>query len=41
MTLPCGGACRIFLPAELKQLAAELEGFERVMGVIGKVIQPA
>ena len=28
-------------PAGRKQLAAELAGFERVMGAIGKVIQPA
>jgi DNA-binding PadR family transcriptional regulator len=28
-------------PAGRKQLAAELAGFERVMGAITKVIQPA
>ena len=28
-------------PAGRKQLATELAGFERVMGAIGKVIQPA
>ena len=28
-------------PAGCKQLAAELAGFERVMGAIAKVIQPA